>query len=602
MHISLRCLLFLLFFMTAIPALAQTASGDVPALPNLEPMKAPDVKVTPETPKTPLKPAPKKKDAKKSAPLPTEEGDDISDLLSEIESSIESTGGKMDTDVSKSVKRKESKKQKAKKKREQQKKKKAARKKREKKGPPGIRPNYELSPEDKLNKELMPDVIYKKQYEKRNVHLPKSLTPDDLERNLFLTSSDGDINGLRALLNTGLIDINARNAYGNSPLMQAALHSRVDTLRLLLARGANPDHRNDLGLTALHIAAKLGRGDMVRVLTHMDANPNIKDTYGNSPLQYAAAEKHFTVAQILLQNGAHREARFFSEMIQNPTQQRAVRHGKPEGDIELIGDDIQVAPKGLTVNKPDAKPQPPKPNTPPKPLKAKKMKQTPTGPVPSNDGKKKRKKENERDAGSKNIFHLMKTPPKERPKDVKAKVNAEKKKKKKEDDEVMERFEKQKPKVEKKAPTKPVAVPKDEVPDLPAIKPAAEPAPKAPKTKAPKPEEDEEEAYEAPALLELDTLPALSEEPKKEKAAPVKPTSTMPLLPTPSLPAPTETAPAAPTPASKKESEDSQMQKDQDLDDVNKMFDEVEQIKNRDGEDLDLPDLPGGVRIPDVLR
>lgn len=216
-------------------------------------------------------------------------------------------------------------------------------------------------PDAKFKTQYLPDVIYRKDYDRKNAHLPLSLDGADLERGLFETAEAGNINGVRAVLDTGLISPDVRNTYGNTPLMSAALHGRVDTVRLLLAREANPNLQNNLGLTALHIAAQKGRTDVVKALLAMKADPNLKDSYANTPLMFAAAGKHFATAQALLDGGAVREARFLSELVQNPSQMKAVKHGKPPGDPAAMGETIaesNTTPDGLVVNKPYTPPEP----------------------------------------------------------------------------------------------------------------------------------------------------------------------------------------------------------------------------------------------------
>jgi hypothetical protein len=231
----------------------------------------------------------------------------------------------------------------------------------------------------KYKTQYLPDIIYRKEYDKNNYHLPKSLDTADLERSLFDTAGAGDINGVRAILDTKLVSPDVRNNYGNTPLMNAALHDRVDTVRLLLAREANPNLQNDLGLTALHIAAEKGRTDIVKALLAMKADPNLKDYYSNTPLMFAAAGKHFGTVQALLDGGAVREARFLSELVQNKSEMKAVKYGKPPGDPNIMGTEPEpnTTPDGLTINRP-YEPPPPEVAPAPEPLTAGSVAEPPT--------------------------------------------------------------------------------------------------------------------------------------------------------------------------------------------------------------------------------
>src|SRR4029450_2588492 len=64
----------------------------------------------------------------------------------------------------------------------------------------------------------------------------------------------GDLDGLDALLTLG-IPLDARTPSGDSLLMLAAYHGHHDMARMLIARGADPELRNDRGQSPLAGAA-----------------------------------------------------------------------------------------------------------------------------------------------------------------------------------------------------------------------------------------------------------------------------------------------------------------------------------------------------------
>ncbi len=74
-------------------------------------------------------------------------------------------------------------------------------------------------------------------------------------------------------------------------LAYAALHGRVEALRLLLDAGADPNHRPpfDSRATALHRAAMGDHADAVRLLVEAGADPRLRDLeHHATPLRWAA--------------------------------------------------------------------------------------------------------------------------------------------------------------------------------------------------------------------------------------------------------------------------------------------------------------------------
>jgi ankyrin repeat protein len=98
--------------------------------------------------------------------------------------------------------------------------------------------------------------------------------------------------------------LNARGPEGSTPFMYAMLYSDVDTLKRLLALGADPNKHNDANATALMWAANdLGK---TRLLVRHGAEVNVRSDEYRTPLMIAARHPGGTpVVKFLLEHGAN---------------------------------------------------------------------------------------------------------------------------------------------------------------------------------------------------------------------------------------------------------------------------------------------------------
>lgn len=120
---------------------------------------------------------------------------------------------------------------------------------------------------------------------------------------------DDDLEKVRALLDAGN-PADTPIAYGENsetPLMKAARSGTDDIARLLLARGANVNARDDASTTALEGAVGRGRVSMVALLLAAKADPNVVNTYMQSALSNAAAAGNLELTEMLLKAGAKPE-------------------------------------------------------------------------------------------------------------------------------------------------------------------------------------------------------------------------------------------------------------------------------------------------------
>jgi ankyrin repeat protein len=115
-------------------------------------------------------------------------------------------------------------------------------------------------------------------------------------------AQSGDVRIVEALLRAGA-KLDAPNAYGTA-LTMAAYAGSAQVMKLLLARGANPNPSRPDGITVLMYAALNGDPEIVSELLRRKVDVNAKDNDGATALIYAARNGHVEVGRVLLSNGA----------------------------------------------------------------------------------------------------------------------------------------------------------------------------------------------------------------------------------------------------------------------------------------------------------
>ncbi|GIY36826.1 putative ankyrin repeat protein [Caerostris extrusa] len=128
---------------------------------------------------------------------------------------------------------------------------------------------------------------------------------------------------IRMLLTNGA-DINEPLAYGRRVLHYAVYHRHIDAMKLLLVRGANPNHMDDKGYSSMHLAANIGFCNVIRVLLDYNARVDFSKVLpgdigycypqraspAEEPLHLALKNGHYTAAELLLKNGANPNAEY----------------------------------------------------------------------------------------------------------------------------------------------------------------------------------------------------------------------------------------------------------------------------------------------------
>src|SRR6266508_1226050 len=108
------------------------------------------------------------------------------------------------------------------------------------------------------------------------------------------------------LLITRRADVNTKNRYQGTALMNAVCKGQSETVRLLLDAGAEIDARDRDGMTALMYAAWFNQADLAKLLMERGADIKVKDQQGRTALARAEFKGNLEIARMLMAKGAAR--------------------------------------------------------------------------------------------------------------------------------------------------------------------------------------------------------------------------------------------------------------------------------------------------------
>jgi len=122
---------------------------------------------------------------------------------------------------------------------------------------------------------------------------------------LHFAAFAGNIANATLLLDRGAdIHSRAHSRFRNTPLQVALLTGQYEMAKLLLERGADVLDRQAKGFAPIHEAAQLGRIDLIELLLAHGAEINSRSDDGRTALTEALRGKHEDVAEFLRGKGA----------------------------------------------------------------------------------------------------------------------------------------------------------------------------------------------------------------------------------------------------------------------------------------------------------
>ena len=129
------------------------------------------------------------------------------------------------------------------------------------------------------------------------------------DKPVITAATNGQYDRLLKILNNNA-NINELNPEtGDNALTAAIVNGDESIANLLLDKGINAKHKNNMGQSALHIASNFGLYDIASRLLKAGLPVNDKDNGGNTPLMYAAASPNTYLTDMLIDNGARVEDR-----------------------------------------------------------------------------------------------------------------------------------------------------------------------------------------------------------------------------------------------------------------------------------------------------
>ncbi|KAK4149122.1 ankyrin-3 [Chaetomidium leptoderma] len=177
-------------------------------------------------------------------------------------------------------------------------------------------------------------------------------------RPLQMVCSNGQLENLKILLQSEVLEIDDTDLHGTTAVHEAAFYNYSKCVAAVLEHGADPDIADKLNRIALHTAGRKGLVDAVRVLLQYTKQVNLLDTHGWSPLFCACLGKEEEAASLILDALIERDLPLAE--INKPTRsgRTVLRQAADHGFDKVVSKLIQLAsddPASLALNAQDTK-------------------------------------------------------------------------------------------------------------------------------------------------------------------------------------------------------------------------------------------------------
>ncbi len=150
--------------------------------------------------------------------------------------------------------------------------------------------------------------VFRGHHEAMRALVEAGANPNALENDRYdivtIAAVDNDIPTLKLALELGASAKNITSPYDGTALIAAAHLGHVEVVQILIEAGAPLDHVNNLGWTALIESIVLGDGgprhtETLKALVAAGADVNISDNSGASPLSLASSRGYQEMVDIL---------------------------------------------------------------------------------------------------------------------------------------------------------------------------------------------------------------------------------------------------------------------------------------------------------------